>query len=90
MSQLAAEGDFLPGWTGAVATSVGAFLQGQDLYLKWHKLCAITEAANPGKEPDLKDAVVILGLERAEPSQAKPLWSGTAPGAERDRPGVTG
>lgn len=30
---------------------------------------------------------MILGLERTEPTQAKPLWSGTTPGAERDRPG---
>lgn len=33
------------------------------------------------------DAVVILGLERAEPTQAKPLWSGTTPGADSDCPG---
>ena len=47
----------------------------------------LTEAANKGKEPDLKNAAVILGLGRAEPPQAKPPWPGATAGPRRGYPG---
>lgn len=50
----------------------------------------VTEVPNEGVEPDLKDGVVIPGLERAGPAQAKPLWSEAAPGPGRGAPGHWG
>lgn len=39
----------------------------------------VAAVTKEGKEPDLTEAAVIPGLERAGPAQANPLWSRSGP-----------